>query len=265
MSATVSDLREVDAPPSFEAARKAQQQILLTSDALRLYWTLEGPLSSAIRVMDDRHYDPNTPLAPYCDQTAPSPSWSPVSQSPLTEPKISSVTVHVEQLDDWEELWLDIHRDHAEPGPHNEASDFARFGPLPDYDPDSDEEGPEHLLRCCHQDRPRKTKVSLVVKAAGEFVTVHDYVSVVHPWLMSLRENILQAAGDLEDCVLLPANTRLIVEYAYARPDILYLYEEKEWQDVRLKEGYLKSLEQIRAWKQQKALQDQEAKNSRTL
>jgi hypothetical protein len=102
-------------------------------------------------------------------------------------------------------------------------------------------------LRCHDGDRPRKTKVSLVVKAAAEFLTVDDYVSVVHPWPMSLGKSILQAAGDLEDHVPLPADTRLIVEYAYVGPDIVSLYEEKEWQYARSKKRYLKLLEQIEA------------------
>ena len=39
--------------------------------------------------------------------------------------------------------------------------------------------------------------MSLLVEASRDFVTVHDYVSAVHPWLLSLRGDILQAAGDV--------------------------------------------------------------------
>ncbi|KAK8128692.1 hypothetical protein PG984_009800 [Apiospora sp. TS-2023a] len=62
---------------------------------------------------------------------------------------------------------------------------------------DSDEEDYGELLRCCGEDRPTK-KWKLTVtpssnSAAGGFVTVHDYVSAVHPWLMSLRAEIAKA------------------------------------------------------------------------
>lgn len=33
----------------------------------------------------------------------------------------------------------------------------------------------------------------VVTASEGGFVTVHDYLSTVHPWLMSMREDILKA------------------------------------------------------------------------
>ncbi|KAH8698047.1 hypothetical protein GQ44DRAFT_633501 [Phaeosphaeriaceae sp. PMI808] len=249
MSATVSGPREADRAPSFEAACETHQQVLFTLDALRLYWTLNGPLTSAISVMDDKFYDPDVPLEPYCLQTEPSLIWSSVAQSPLTEPKISSVTVGVEQLDDWEDQWMELHREHAIPGLH---SDEARFGPLADFDPDSDEEGPEHLLRCCHGDRPRKTKVSLTVNATEGFLTIHDYVSAVHPWLMGLYEKILQASGDLQDNVPLPSDTRLMIT-SYSSPDLLVTVEEERWKQDKSKEENLQFAQRIEAWERQRA------------
>jgi hypothetical protein len=115
MSATSSKPNDVERAPSFEVAYETHEQVMFTHDALRLYWTLNGPLASAISVMEDKFYDPDVPLDSYCLQNEPSPSWSLVAQSPLTEPKISSVTVGVEQLDDWEDEWMELHRDHATP------------------------------------------------------------------------------------------------------------------------------------------------------
>jgi hypothetical protein len=85
-----------DRTPSFEAACARHQQVVFTHDARRLYWTLNGPLVNAIFVMDNDNYDPDTPLEPYCLHAGPKSSWSSVAQSPLTELKISSVTVSVE-------------------------------------------------------------------------------------------------------------------------------------------------------------------------
>lgn len=184
--------------------------------------------------MANPYYDPDIPLAPYFNKTEE--NWSPIWQSPLTEPKISSITVRIDQFEDWENQWLEFHRGCGEPGSHNEGNDQIRFGMLPDYNPDSDEEGPEHLLKCCDAERPRKKKVSLLVKATGKFVTIHDYVSVVHPWLMSLREDILRAEGDLLDNVPLPEDTRLLVDYPGS--ESVSFSEEKEWQKYKSKKQY---------------------------
>ncbi|KAH7371719.1 hypothetical protein BKA66DRAFT_514065 [Pyrenochaeta sp. MPI-SDFR-AT-0127] len=240
MPTTVSEPGEAERVPSFEAACETHQQVFFSHDALRLYWTLNGSLTSAISVMDYKFYDPDSPIA----------------QSPLTEPKTSSVTVGVEQLDDWKDQWMELHRDHAIPGPHNDESDEARFGSLSDFDSDS-EEGPEHLLRCCRGDRPRKTKVSLTVNATKGFLTVHDYVSAVHPWLLALREKILQASGDLQDNVPLPSDTKLMIT-SYLSPDLLVTVEEERWKRDKSKKENMKFGQQIEAWNKQRAQEDQE-------
>lgn len=87
----------------------------------------------------------------------------------------------------------------------------ARYGPLPDHDASAglDDEWPEangpgsgHLIRCaCGSTRPRKTlatgRLLVTIKArAGTgpgYLTVHDFVEQIHPWLMSLKEDILEA------------------------------------------------------------------------
>ena len=57
------------------------------------------------------------------------------------------------------------------------------------------------LRRCCGTARPDTQNCSVVVRATavGEeaFVTVHDFLSVVHPWLMALKGDILAAMGTL--------------------------------------------------------------------
>lgn len=107
-----------------------------------------------------------------------------------------------------------------------------RWGPLPDYDPESDEEGPTHLLRCCNGDQPRKTKVLLVVNATGDFLTIHEYVSAVHPWLVGVRQNLLRAAGDLLDNEPLPADTKLVA--LYPGPNDIMVVDDAEWRKDRI-------------------------------
>lgn len=168
--------------PSYEAFKDTQQFVNLSPDALRLYWILDGPLSSAIWIMESKFYDPSTTMKPYLLSISEdgTPNWSEISQSPLTTPKISSVTVHVNELEWWEESWLELHHNHGdnpdlldsddegegqgqgedadagkdgattyntldrpESGNHDDdgtGEAERRWGPLPDFDPDSDEE-----------------------------------------------------------------------------------------------------------------------------
>jgi hypothetical protein len=152
---------------------------------------------------------------------------------PLTNPKISSVTVHVYDFDRWEEEWVELHRGHVDlddavPYPYYDDNDF-ETEPLPDDDPEEDDEGPRYtLLKCCGLKRPRGKAHTLVVKptvSGNNFITVHDYLSAVHPWLMSLREDILWAKG-VWDGAPLPANTKFMLDLGQ---DLLMIYEVDEW------------------------------------
>lgn len=85
----------------------------------RLHWTLQGPLSTAISVMDS-NWNPNAPTEPYCQQLAPSAAvWHSVSQEPLTTPKVSSISVVVDALEEYPDNWMDGHEPHADLGSDN--------------------------------------------------------------------------------------------------------------------------------------------------
>jgi hypothetical protein len=227
MSEDSSARTESAIPPAYEVFRKASQPTGLSPDAKRLKWALEDPLHSAIEVMHDMKYDPNIPTEPYGNRTESTTIWHPISQSPLTDPKVSSVIVHIETVEDWEYQWLEQHRFCHDPEENGENPDEFLFGDLPDYDSDSDEEEEPHLLRCCGADRPRKKGETLLVKAAGAFLTIHDYLSVVHSWLLGRREDIFGAEGDLFLNEPLAANTKLMVVWL---PDLVHFETEEEWQ-----------------------------------
>jgi hypothetical protein len=229
MSVDFSGTTESTIPPAYEVYREAHQPIGLSSDAKRLKWALEGPLSSAIEVMHGMKYDPDIPTEPYGDQTAATTIWHPISRSSLTDPKVSSVIVHIESVEDWENQWLEFHRFCHHPDENGEDPDEFLFGDLPDYDPDSDEEDEVHLLRCCRADRPRKKGETLLVKATGAFLTIHDYLSVVHPWLLGRREDIFGAEGDLMKNEPLAANTKLMISYGL--PDQVNFNTEEDWRE----------------------------------
>ena len=159
--------------------------------------------------------NPDAPQEPYC-QTVGSVVWHSISQEPLTIPEVSSLSLVVSDLEDYVVNWLDGHEPHADLD-----SDNCEFGQL-------DGGGSEtELLRCCGTDRPREIPPLLVKASVKPFVTVHDYVSAVHPWLLGLRGKILWALSDINEDKPLPAETKLCVDTNW--PDNLMIMEEGRW------------------------------------
>ena len=190
--------------PTYEALRAACVPVAgAPNSAKLLFMPVQGTVQSAIEVLSDPK-DPDT-RTPYYDQAAG--TYHPVSALPISEPKVSSITVLVSELDYWEEDWLDMHEGHSEPDAPPGAFPEAKWGTLSDDGCDeddklvSDDDGPQ-LLRCCKQDRPHGKNAKLTIKPSkawdgrdGGFVTVHDYVSALHPWVVRLRGDILGAMG----------------------------------------------------------------------
>ncbi|OBT85707.1 hypothetical protein VE02_05947 [Pseudogymnoascus sp. 03VT05] len=214
--------------PSFAALLGGENHPQLTHNATqRLFWPLDGPLFTSISVMKDAE-SPDS-LEPYFKQTYNGAGiWHPVSQMPLTEPKVSSITVSVDTLNVWEDYWLEDHEEHSSPGGSGEPS--ARYGELSDLglEGEGEEGSDDHLLICCEEVRLRGKAVTLVVKpVAGEngFITVHDYVSAVHPWLASIQEDILNSMGIFQRPV--PLETELMVDYNFL--GLLMMAKRPDW------------------------------------
>ncbi|KAI8162171.1 hypothetical protein K4K49_010480 [Colletotrichum sp. SAR 10_70] len=192
--------------------------ITLTPDAARIFWKLQGPLSTCVFVVED-HRNKESAREPYARQD----SWHPVSQASITEPKIGSIAVTVDALRQWQENWLELHERHADPDDDDcvfgklDPELYAQSDDEEENDEDDEEDGLE-LLRCCGTDRPAKGK-SLIVKPSDVskgYVTVHDYISAVHPWLMGIREEIIQADNVWGDRTAKDYE-RLVVEYNIPR------------------------------------------------
>ncbi|KAK8131864.1 hypothetical protein PG999_000037 [Apiospora kogelbergensis] len=186
--------------PSYHERAETDQPARLTPEAQRLYWALQEPLADAVTVMrPDWRQTGHTEREPYVVReggpSTPTDGLHAIAAAPLTEPKIGAITVQVSALDVWEERWCERHEDDL-------STDQVRGPPPPDYEPSNPERfwGRSDtdkilLLRCCGEDRPtRRPKLTVVPSdlAAG-FVTVHDYVSAVHPWLVGLRDTIVRA------------------------------------------------------------------------
>lgn len=224
------DAREANSPPAqyptFEELFSRDVNPYPTLNAVRLVWSFSGgSLETSLSVMASAY---NTDvLEPYFQPTAGGGSWHVISQSPLTQPPVSSVVATVDDLEIWESDWMDFHRNHSDPDVHSESEDL-HYGDLPDYNPEEDEE-PPHLLVCCGTDRPRHKAGGVLVtpSASGQgFVTVHDYVTIMYPWLMRNREDILDAMDRLEDGPD-PDQVDLVVDLV--RPDCLTIKEKSEW------------------------------------
>ncbi|KAK1966747.1 hypothetical protein LY78DRAFT_35525 [Colletotrichum sublineola] len=175
----------------------------------RLYWTLNGPLESSIQVAPSHYYEPGDVMEPYFrpgdTDSGPAPSWHPVSQESLMDPPVTAITVRVQCIDSWEELWVDLYRDQID----------TRTDPR----------------------RPRAQDVQLEVKTSGAFLTVHEYVSIVHPWLMGLRERILDAQGRAELHPPWPPETKLAVLWIDLGPLNVDKEDMDSWAYSRRKPG----------------------------
>ncbi|WYZ36258.1 hypothetical protein EsH8_XII_000008 [Colletotrichum jinshuiense] len=184
--------------PSFEEQRQANQPVALTTEAKRIFWKLQGPLLDHISVVQDwrNRESPREPFA-HQDSTGNITRWHPIAQAPLTEPKVGSVTVRVDVLEQWQDQWLERHERHADPGDKEDIFgelDTELYGESGEEDSEDEDEGPQ-LLRRCNTDRPRRPP-RLVVKPSSVYkgyVTVRDYISIVHPWLLGQRKDIIQA------------------------------------------------------------------------
>ncbi|KAK4033098.1 hypothetical protein C8A01DRAFT_40457 [Parachaetomium inaequale] len=192
---------------------------LISTAGKRLFWRLNGPLEGAIQVAPSEYYEPGAVMEPYF---GPDGSLHPVSQASLMEHPVSSHTVRVQCIDVWEQDWADRHwRCHDAP-----VNDLypRRLGPRPDdetFDPNI------YVLECCGQKRPWAYDTYLQVTAQGEFLTVHEYVSAVHPWLMAMRDTVLDVLGKMDGQSKWPPETKLAV--LYLGPGPLCIDHEDKW------------------------------------
>ncbi|OBT65800.1 hypothetical protein VE03_03314 [Pseudogymnoascus sp. 23342-1-I1] len=232
-----SQTSQQDEPPypSYREIRSDGLPMILSPNAAqRLFWPFDGIFPASISVMKTSR-SPKS-LEPYVKPGTEGNSggtWHEISQLPLTEPKISSVEVSVYDLDQWEYTWLEQHREHT-----GGNAEYILYGDLSDddrpYPSEMKEDGgwesdsdTEFLMRCCDQDRPLRKAAKLLVKpsAGNDFVTVHDYVSAVHPWLMSLREDILKAMTNF-----LGYPPSLPTEFMVSKgPDMLWIEDKERW------------------------------------
>ena len=193
-----------------DSGEEIQQDV--TTAGKRLFWTLNGVLEGAIQVAPSEYYEPGAFMEPYFGLDG---SLHAVSQASLMTPPVSSVTVRIQCINAWEEAWADQHWG---------CLYQRRLGPRPGdetFDP------PIYLLECCGQKRPWACDTYLQVAAQGKFLTVHEYVSAVHPWLMAMRDTLLDVLGNMDGTPKWPPETKLAV--LYLGPGSLGINREDKW------------------------------------
>lgn len=180
-----------------------------------------------------------------------------ISRDAFTEPPISSVTIRVSPLVEWEGNWLDIHQDHVSCG-EDDNDENTVLGDLPEDDHaeweeiEIDGQGSGHLLVCCGSARPQKSavKYQITVKSKTKeegglgFITVHDFLGQVHPWLMEIKADILEAKAvatallqsrdevpSREEILATDGGMKLFV--GGASPRDLSILDEAQWADER--------------------------------
>ncbi|KAK0657075.1 hypothetical protein B0T16DRAFT_385681 [Cercophora newfieldiana] len=215
--------------PSYEDRLLARENVRLH---LNTRWALNGPLESSISIASDYFIIHNKVLQPYfqgprnCSESA----WHPLSQSPLSGPKVSSLQLGVEPLDEWDTNWMENHDCHTDPdGTYDPAE--VLYGPLPDANEYEKQDEDHHLLLCCGEKRPwgRSTPLIKIEATTEDFVTIHDFISVAHPFLMSKRNEILQAMGEDPGRFNRPFSpeTKLMVDWR--EPRMVDVMDEAEW------------------------------------
>ncbi|OBT74626.1 hypothetical protein VF21_06411 [Pseudogymnoascus sp. 05NY08] len=214
--------------PTYEDLRSDDVVPYPTLAAVRLVWYFSGGSPETSLSVMATAYDIDV-LEPYYQPTAGGGwlPWHVISKSPLTHPPVSAITVKVDALEIWESYWKDFHRNHSDPDSYNESEDL-QYGDLPNYDPEKDER-PPHLLVCCGSDRPRQKAGGVLVTASPSgpgFVTVHDYVTTMHPWLMRNRNDILDAMDVFEN---LPDLEDMDLVVDLVQPNWLMIREKSEW------------------------------------
>ncbi|KAH0439161.1 hypothetical protein CcaCcLH18_02956 [Colletotrichum camelliae] len=207
-------------------------QKYLSQPGRRLYWTLQGPLSSALFVMPN-NLDPDAPREAYFQQTLSGTSWHPIAQEPVTEQPVASLTVQEVHLSDWQNEWYTMNQ-----------------------------EGFDDDVQPAPEDFPLEFKPLVVTASSpGAFVTVQDFVSAVHPWLMGQRNQILRARNiDDEEYTPGPDERLLITADS---PESLSVEDEQEQLGTLrwLFDGYRRTEQQ----RQQEHEQQQEPSGRRGL
>lgn len=219
------DAASIFGPPAAPKPR----QILGNSRVIdRLYWRLNGRLEQSIFVIPEgRELDNIDNAQPLFTASG----LHPLGHQRINEDRHTSILVESTQLSySHPNDWYETHRQHdsaqqqfADMIEDDQSSDG---GSLAGEAYDEDDQ-PLKLMRCCGTVRPSSDISSPTVDAdpPAQDITIKDYVTKVHPWLMSKREDFIAAISMYES--RLPANVGLVVDCR--RPADISVMIESDW------------------------------------
>lgn len=174
--------------PSFEEYRENRKGVAATDNARRIYWPLQGDFPSKMAYMKregrNRRLNSLDDMEPLYEPETD--TWHEIALQPLTTRKVSSITVGIRELNEWDGRWEAFHEECSE-----SQKEYVTYGDLDDetrpYRMDGAEDGnweedsdTEFLIACCGKERPigKGWKSIQVVPSEGQdFVTVKDYLS----------------------------------------------------------------------------------------
>lgn len=193
--------------------------------AMRLYWTITNSPTPSIQIMPNNHTPDRATLVPYT-------SDHPLAKELMTNPAVPSIDVNVYQLEHWPEDWIDYHRECCGSiacgyGEHDRQTVPVSDGERSDLFDSNDV--PVKLIKCCGEPRPEEP-IPLHVRASDETrgVTIDNYVSAVHPWLVGNIENIVKAAS--MDGQISARSTLMV---SVTGPESLIIETKKMWVNRR--------------------------------
>jgi hypothetical protein len=166
-------------------------------DFFRLRWSLtSNNPNECISILQDAK-DARFPQEPYLVD-------HPINQQPATHPPVSSITISIDMLDQYESDWIDAHKPHADP----EDFEFQNDPMCPKLDSD------DCVNRCCGQDRSGPGPRLELIATGGEFISIGYYVNTVHAWLRGI-DSLLRAAEGVVSCWPLGPEYHMIVPVYY--------------------------------------------------
>ncbi|KAF6800973.1 hypothetical protein CSOJ01_12107 [Colletotrichum sojae] len=215
--------QDVRLPPA-EVAKDSVVNMRMSSQARRIFWRFQEPLETSVFVLP-ADLDPDGPREAYFQKTDDGHELHAVSQEPLTDKSLTSIAVKSSELDDWPNSFYELHYEHDDLGSED--------------DDDDDEQDEDAQWKCsgCGEMSPKKHEPLIVKASEKPYVTVHDYIIAVHPWLIGLRGEMEQAREELERP---PLGDDMLVNAV--DPRFVDLEDEQKWLAHGrrlLKDGYV--------------------------
>ncbi|KJZ68711.1 hypothetical protein HIM_11902 [Hirsutella minnesotensis 3608] len=161
----------------------------VSTEFLRLRWEISSDISRAVRVLD-KATDGGSVQRPYVTYSADGiANIHPVSSAPITQPPVSLIRVSIDEPNYWGREWARA-QEHNTDSNKDKSSEQA-------FADDADENAVARRPNFpCGDPRSGSPLVLELKASAQDFVTIHEYISAIHPWLLLLAKDRIKAKDD---------------------------------------------------------------------